>query len=257
MPPFLAPSLWGWVRERVVPYEVDTATLALIELQVELPLGDQGSGARLRNLEGAVKADSEVFLDVVDFLVRNASTEYRADDIARYLSNILGLAGSVWQVSRLDGSYQLTRRIDPAVQATLSKSMSTTDRASLLLSAAVGHAYGRKPNSSIAYREAVRAVEAIGANVVLPKDPAATLGKMIVAMKDKPSKWRVVLTNPTGDPVLAIVGMMELLWKSQLDRHGTDDEGVPLNIGLPEAQAAVHMAATLVQLFRSGAISKT
>jgi hypothetical protein len=49
--------------------------------------------------------------------------------------------------------------------------------------------------------------------------------------------------------------MMDLLWTSQLDRHGSDDAKVPLRVSLEEARAAVHLAAALVQLFKSGAVA--
>ena len=47
---------------------------------------------------------------------------------------------------------------------------------------------------------------------------------------------------------------MEMIWKSQFDRHGTDDTARPLNVSQPEAEAAVQIGVTLVQLFRTGAI---
>ena len=49
---------------------------------------------------------------------------------------------------------------------------------------------------------------------------------------------------------------MELLWKGQIDRHGTDDASTPLSVSQAEAEAAVHLAVTLVQWFTSGAVSR-
>jgi len=48
---------------------------------------------------------------------------------------------------------------------------------------------------------------------------------------------------------------MKLVWKSQLDRHGSPDKTAPLNVSQAEAEAAVHICAALVQLFSSGAVS--
>ena len=49
---------------------------------------------------------------------------------------------------------------------------------------------------------------------------------------------------------------MATIWKSQFDQHGTDDTTRPLNVSQPEAEAAVQMSVTLVQLFRTGAIRR-
>jgi hypothetical protein len=46
--------------------------------------------------------------------------------------------------------------------------------------------------------------------------------------------------------------MCKLIWKSQFDRHGTDDESVPLNASPQEADAALHLAITLVRYFAGG-----
>jgi hypothetical protein len=249
-------ALWDWVDRCVRDYSgISDGTLAILELQLAIPLGIGSTLQRYRALEEAVRRDDETFLDVTDFLLHELDGR-GPDDSQRValLANILVLAGSVWQVTSADGAFRLGRSLDPVVQAAVAETIASGDRASHLLSAAWGHAYGRSPNASAAYRDAVRAVEAIAKPVILPRDGDATLGKMIPAMKDKPEKWEVVLTPPKGDPVLAIVGMMELLWKSQLDRHGTDDETVPINVGPDEAQAAVHLAAALVHLFRSGAV---
>jgi hypothetical protein len=102
----------------------------------------------------------------------------------------------------------------------------------------------------------VRAVEVAAIPIVIPNDSGATLGRVIPALRDAPSKWRVVLTPSRGsNPVETVAHMCELLWKSQWDRHGVADESVPLNVSLEEAQTAVHLAATLVQWFTSGAVT--
>jgi hypothetical protein len=117
------------------------------------------------------------------------------------------------------------------------------------LGAAWDKVYGRSPDASGAYREAVRAVEAVAKPVVTAADPAATLGKVIKAMTDKPAKWTADLGS-----VDVVADMMGQLWTSQLDRHGTDDETVPLSVSAAKAEAALHLAVTLVHLFQSGAV---
>lgn len=50
--------------------------------------------------------------------------------------------------------------------------------------------------------------------------------------------------------------MMELIWKGQSDRHGTEDPSVPLNVSHAEADSAFYVALALVRLFTSGAIAR-
>ena len=52
-----------------------------------------------------------------------------------------------------------------------------------------------------------------------------------------------------------LVGMLQMLWKSQFDRHGTADESVPLNVSIDEARDAVALATTLVHLAQQGGFS--
>ena len=114
-------------------------------------------------------------------------------------------------------------------------------------------AWGRNPDASGAYREAVRAVEAAYAPIVSPKNERATLGTIIADIRNKPSKFRVRLqADDSEENVDRLVGMLQMLWKSQLDRHGTADEDVPLTVSLEEAQDAVALATTLVHLAEQG-----
>ena len=84
------------------------------------------------------------------------------------------------------------------------------------------HVYGRNPNPSTAYHDAVRAVEVAARPAATPKDDQATLGKMIPAFQDKPEQWETVIGN-----VDTVRKMMATIWKSQFDRHGTDDTTKP------------------------------
>lgn len=127
------------------------------------------------------------------------------------------------------------------------------DRAGEHLRIAWSEAYGRTPDSGKAYLEAVRAVEAAAAPVVIPRDPLPTLGKILTALSDRPEKWVVTLGGSSQQPV-DTRAVMDMLWRSQFDRHGTADENVPMNVSDAEAEAAVHLAALLVHWFKTGAV---
>ena len=65
------------------------------------------------------------------------------------------------------------------------------------------------------------------------------------------------VAQPKGfDAVDGLLMMTRLLWKTQHDRHGSDDEETPLHVAQGKAEAAVHLAITLVQWFRSGAVAR-
>lgn len=74
---------------------------------------------------------------------------------------------------------------------------------------------------------------------------------MIADIRNKPAKWTVVLEGASMENVADLASM---IWTSQLDRHGTDDETVPLSVSQDEADAAVHLAIGLVRLFVGGQV---
>ena len=86
---------------------------------------------------------------------------------------------------------------------------------------------------------------------MIPDDPKATLGKAIGAMKAKPEKWVTEIGN-----VDTVLRMLESVWQSQSDRHGTNEVTRPLNVTQQEAEAALHLALALVHLFRTQAIRR-
>lgn len=255
--PWMVYGLWAWADQRLRDSRgaINELMLDRLELKLRLHLPGGSSNQRLSSLEHIVKADEELFLDVMDYLVAQLKADSDWDKpIAAELESVLSSGGSVWGVSVSGDVHGLRRRLGSEVEDVLGQVLGPEDRASRYLATALEEAYGRDPNASHSYREAVRAVEAIAKPVVTPRDAVATLGKMISALREKPEKWSVVLSPSKGHPVLHIAEMMELLWTGQLDRHGTDDESAPLNVSIDEARAAVHISAALVQLFRSGAV---
>ena len=198
--------------------------------------------------------DPVVGLDLLDYCLGQCAVDlsdsYFDIDAGQELEEILIRSGSAWMVGRdPDGRYCLEKRVDPTVEEAARREMKQQSNAAEYLQSAWNYVYGRNPNPSTAYHDAVRAVEAAARPVVTPRDNRATLGKMISALQDKPQKWDTVI----GD-VDTVQKMMETIWKSQSDRHGTDDATKPRNVSQAEAEAAVQMGVTLVQLFRTEAI---
>lgn len=170
------------------------------------------------------------------------------------LSRILELGGSVWRVADDGGS--LERRVDRTVTAAMTEAASSESSAADHLAAAWQAAYGRHADPSRAYSEAIKAVESAAAPVVLPTDRLATLGRIIGTLRQASDRWELVIPNgeqPAAD-ISVFIGMLELLWHGQTDRHGgvTPTRPIPQEAG----PAAVHLAVLVVQWFQSGAMRR-
>src|SRR5438552_18019028 len=115
------------------------------------------------------------------------------------------------------------------------------------LTSAWNHAFGRSPDPSRAYAEAIKAVEAAAIPVISPNNAKATLGTVIGDLKSAPQKCQLVLTRPstTGiGSVEVVTHLVSLLWANQTDRHA---QAQPID--QPQAEQAVHIALLLVHTF--------
>jgi hypothetical protein len=184
--------------------EADFLRTVQLRLRLDQPLVWDGGEAAARDLRDRMEADEELALDAVDLALRQLHTD------------------DPWSERK--------------VAARPSARVSTSSRRGETLA-------GRDLDPSGAYREAVRAVEAVAKPVILPSSDRATLGTMIAAMRDKPEKWETTLGKV--DDVLA---MMRILWTNQLDRHGTDDDSIPVSVSLEQADAAFATSLNLVHL---------
>jgi hypothetical protein len=204
----------------------------------------------IRTVTHLVCEAEQTGLDIVDYLLAKggASLPGAADTLDDYFRE----AGSKWCVSATRDA--LEERVATEAMRRAAELITTNTRAAQHLGEAWHATYGRNPNPSHAYREAIRAVEATAIPVVSPKNAKATLGTVIADMRNAPQKRTVVLNPAKGDPVQHVIGMMELLWTAQIDRHGTADESVPLSVTREEAEAAVHLALTLTHWFQIGLV---
>lgn len=196
----------------------------------------------------------DLILDAVDFILGELQpSSYSGDpEPVEELVQFLAEARSVYTVGvDENGRYELQRELPPEVMATAEQAMATPDRAAEHLRTAWSKAYGRDPDPSGAYGHAVKAVEAAGKPTVSPDNAATTLGTMIRDMEAKPSKWTTAID--ADDDIEKVIEMMRLLWRGEY-RHG--DPTKPVAVTAEAAEAAVHLAATLVQWFRSGAIRR-
>ena len=191
-----------------------------------------------------------LYLDVVDYVLSHEQGLRRS--VVTDLEEMLSAGGSAWRAT----SRGLERRVDEAHKNVADSVFAIGGRSAQHLREAWHRAWGRNPDASGAYREAVRGVEAAFAPIVSPLNASATLGTVIADINNKPSKFsaRLQADEPVAN-VERLAGMLQMLWKSQFDRHGTPDENVPLNVSIDEARDAVALATTLVHLAQQGGFS--
>ena len=219
----------AWLHDQFQPsgYE-DTAELTKLQLRFRLD-PPFAAGRRLMDLLARCGEDQEFALDVLDYTLFHLGDSATTPSLTHARSR---LGKHSFLVGRRGASNQ-----SPAMPARsgwpeerlapFPMRCSSVLRRPEPIPTSSGHGTGvlAEPGSFWSYREAVRAVEAAAKPVVLPQNDRATLGTMIAALRDKPDKWETRIG--TIDDVRR---QMELLWTNQLDRHGTDDETVPLQV---------------------------
>lgn len=266
IPDWLRGSLVQWVEEAA---DVTGITTAMLErkLRARLPWSTGGTPSA-RERASLWLSDQNAF-DVIDLILaelwaqaKKAGSDYLDDDRYREkfvdvfgdLVAILNDAGSEWMVGvDADGVPELQLRVDETTRAASAATIASADRAGDYLARAWSLTYGRHPDPTAAYNEAIKAVEAAAKPIVTPTDNVTTLGKILQALRDKPSKWNLPF-RPADDrpmPMEVVRQMAELLWRSHHDRHGDDAVDKPLSVTQAEAEAAVHLAVLLVHWFSS------
>lgn len=165
--------------------------------------------------------------------------------LAGQVEKMLSAAGSAWRVDqRFTG---LERRIDETVTeaVNMARKDARSDAAEHLAESWRA-AYGRNPDPDKAYDEAVLAVEAVLCPLVSPNNQRPTLGTVIRDLRNQASQWELAIGDTGGNPagIGRLVDMLALLWEGQSRHAGAANSRRQTQI---EGEAAVHLAATLVQ----------
>ena len=265
IPAPLEPVLRHWIR-LACQHDADAAQRVALRLDIA-PTFD-GRPGTFSFLDAICNvSDNPDVLDVIDGLlaVHRAPTWFGDDRLHQTAENYGHLVGNL--VDALDDAGSaytvasdlraLVERVDPTVAAAIEHTIdAASPTAGGLLRDAWRHAYGLHPDPTAAYREAVRAVEEVACPLVLEKAAeknSATLGTVSKHLRDAPDKWQFVLLdkNDAGS-VDTLVAMLDRLWTGQVSRHGGGRRSRDQT--QTEAEAAVHLAATLVQLLNAGAL---
>jgi hypothetical protein len=190
----------------------------------------------------------ERYLNVLDAVI-----SLNPDDSAYLdeLREILEMGASAWTIS--PHNHSLTRRVDPTAQAAAMQAMAPSDAASAELGAAWRAVYGQNPSPSQAWHLAIKACEHVLKPLVSPANNRTTLGSIIRDLRAQSAKWQLVVPGKDeSHSIDPLVAMLDLVWPNH-DRHG---DGSPKTVDLEAAQALVHLAVTIVQWVRSGALVK-
>jgi hypothetical protein len=218
-------------------------------MALHLPLNTATQTERAHELLNACAATGdERFLDALHYALQLSKP--RKNDL-RELNRALDLSDSVWR-----GTPQgLKRYVDPLTENAYEAVVSTDDAASAQLAEAWARAYDRETNPSDAWDHAIKAVEAILIPIVVPNQDQPQIGHVVGTLASQGHLWRLGLPGADGTHSVApLVEMLRLLWPNTDRHHGSPkDNREPT---LAEAQAAVHLAVTIVQWGRDGLIGK-
>ncbi|MGA5198246.1 hypothetical protein [Streptomyces exfoliatus] len=248
----MAPTSHGW--DSAGAEEDDLASRRLC-LRLRIPL----VGPRLGETTYRTTLNTSTghqLLDIIDALLAGRGVD---QVLIRRLAELLEDGGSAYRVA--DTGTSLEERVTPAVRDAVHQAVADA-AASLTAGSASGHlaaawrsAYGRSPDAVRAYSESIKAVEAAAHAVIQPNHAKATLGTMLGEIKGARHKFTFAIPTATGDPIAPAEALMRALWDGQTSRHGSQGGTVPET--LEAARAGVHLAATLVQWFVSGAVVRT
>lgn len=187
--------------------------------------------------------DQELLLNAVDYALK------QPDDMTevRDLMSALRESRSSLSVGIRGDTACLEYAQPPELSEIVESAGSLTPTAATHLRRAWELCFRREePDHNAAAAEAVRAVEAASADVVIPDDGKPTMGKIISAMKDNATKWETGLEG-VDEPVGTIIAMMELVWSTKGARHGKP--GKRRNVEQAECEMVLHTAAVLVHWF--------
>lgn len=265
VPDWMFGALWEWVIRRYpltvggrgplsqVPRMEARDEYRQIGMALGITVEDVGtwtSADRMQELLRTRCLERRVtLLEVADYWLAHGNGSISAINA---LDEVLAQGRSAWMVQR-DAPPYLARRLAPEVRAAAEATMG---RPGEHLARAWRAIYSRTPSPSEGYREAVKAVEASAGPVVSPANTRRTLGTIIRDLESKPEKWSIRLRtdNPIAS-VPTVTAMLDILWTGQTGRHADPDPTGRLDVTQDDAEAALHLALTLVHWFTTGVVT--
>jgi hypothetical protein len=170
-----------------------------IALQLDGSLQIQVAAVGMEENEAAIVAHSEFVIPgwvIPEYIWPRSSGRARA---VADLDQLLRDGGSAYEV-RWRVPTMLVRRVAPTVKTAVEETIAVAPpTAADLLADAWAKTYGRRPDPTTAYRQAVRAVEDVTCPRFLPNDDGATLGKVVAHLgQGGAAKWTFALVDRNG-----------------------------------------------------------
>lgn len=261
LPLWLERSIWRWAMDRAVRVP-NLHYKAERMLRVQIPQTQHSFDSYWASSNDGQR------LALVDFFLRDLQDAYEndrraghhMDDVREHLraavllKRLFAEGGSAW-TTMLEPFWGLTRRQNEATSALVEQASSPATDAARKISAAWSACYRHQPDYDGAYRDAVLAVEAVALPAVVPNDAVGTLGKVVSHLSNTHERWTVGGLDATQQGSGAtLLAMLRTLWHNQ-ERHARPD-GTIVDVSQEEAEAAVALAVTVVQLFASGLVQR-
>lgn len=275
IPQWLDGSIWRWLMDRAA--EGGPSIITRLERRLHTTLADPSDrilGSRhtqpneLLDRYWKARSDDErlVLIDAILFDMQarghaavdddDVDAAERLVDAAQKLDEILAEAGSAWSLRIEAPTWSLVRRVDDTTAELVKIVGSPSSDAARKIKAAWQACYRHTPDPDAAYREAVRAVEAVTIPAAIPNSPRASLGGVIAHIRDTLTRWSIAgLEAKEIASAETLLDMLKTLWHNQ-ERHARSD-GTIVDVSQAEAEAAVTLAVTLVHWFTSGLVTKS
>ncbi|GEM_PF-1173931 len=267
-PPWLIKSIKAWVDEltesrtrdrrtgdRVIG--VTTSAIHAVEryLQISLPEDPEDKFELKKQLLDYCNDEIHCLDVAVAFMaIGDPHMAYTFDESFVSLNLILKESGSKW-IAVPGGQHTATfeERVNETAQEAYAATVSeATNLSGDFLKRAWSAGFGRNPNPSEAYNNAIKAMEAAAWPIVTPQNNSATLGHIIGELKANPGKWQSALREAEVNLGVGVIRQsMQVVWEGHSDRHGT---GTPQDISQEAAEQSIFTAVTVCVHFNRGYI---
>lgn len=262
VPDYMANSVDPWIElmvsEPIRPGSqmrvAKQGTILRIERKLRRSLGGNSSRqSMLANFMAHLNQNEELKLDAIQALLEMDGNETKSN----LLDMVLLESGSKWSARKgTDDMYGLEERVE-SITTSAYDELIEHDPESLMsnfLAQAWEKAFGRDPDPSIAYSNAIKALEAATWPLVLPNNSRATLGDIIRELDNHKDEWQSAITETTSNiGIESVIDNLKLVWQGQTDRHGTAS---PVPPSQQAAEQAVFTAIHNCQLMARGLVNK-
>jgi hypothetical protein len=254
-PAYLREAIFPWLRDRTGGTSTRISTSFFVEFQnaAKTDIGFRSGEFmdwRATVLPHLRTTEHAIFTNLIDY---GLSRQHLAET-SHPLEKVLSGGGSAWTVVKRQRAWRLEKRLPEGVLSAVREVLSAKDVASLKLQEAWRDAYGANPRASVAYSNAVVAVETAALTLIPVPIAEATLASLFSILEADQPQWELSFRESGKAPSSkTLAAMLRTIWRGHESRHGRPNYA---DASLEEARAAVMLAATLVQWFSTGVVRR-